>query len=870
MTMQELLDFDVTIDSLSNGYRTQVVASPAGEAKVDFDLPFTDKDLEILILRVIGSIGRARRKVRRIESQERQLLEMFGSQLFKAAFAGPVRDCLARSRLVAENESAGLRIRLRLPPALANVPWEYLYDEEYGFVSLSPETAVVRYVEMPSPVRPFPVSPPLRILAMIPTPSDVPQLQGEEEWDKLKEALDTLTRRGMVLVDRLEVGSLSALQRPLRLREYHVLHFIGHAGYDEHAQDGALALEGADHETRLVTGRDLGLMIRGHRSLRLAVLNACEGARSAQDDPFGGVAQALVRQGIPAVIAMQSEISDPAALLFSQSFYQAIADGLPIDVATVEARRAMFAAGSEVEWATPVLYLRSLDGRIFTQDDISVGIGKDIEDAERNAQERAELRALQQEARSTGAAGDAAGARDRFAALLRTYEQLLGHENLDILQARAELAIWTGKAGDAAGARDQLRALVRTYERVLGPEHPDTLKVRLYSARWTGKAGDITGACDQLRALMGAYERVLGPEHPDTLQARARLATWTAKTGDAAKACDQLRALVRAYERVLGPDHPDTLKTRARLARWTEEAGDAAGCRDQYAMLLQDYERVLGPDHPDTLQVRQFLAASTFLAGDIAQGCDQLEALPGVFERALGPDHFLTLEARLSAGLLVLVTDESADTRHELAVLLQDHERILGRDHPDTLEARFAVANIIGWMGNPREARDQIAALLSTRSRVLGPEHPNTLETRARLAAWTGQAGDAAGARDQLAALLRDYERVLGHEHPKTLEIRSNLAMSTAEAGDAEAARDQLAALLRDYERMLGHEHPQPMATRRILAAFMGTTGDAAGARDELEVVLRYLERVLAPEDPTIVAVQTSLEYWTEKARTSE
>ena len=108
-------------------------------------------------------------------------------------------------------------------------------------------------------------------------------------------------------------------------------------------------------------------MIRGHRSLRLVVLNACEGARSARDDPFGGVAQALVRQGIPAVIAMQFEISDPAALVFSQSFYQAIADGLPVDVAMVEARMAMFAEGHEVEWATPVLYLRSPDGRVFTR-----------------------------------------------------------------------------------------------------------------------------------------------------------------------------------------------------------------------------------------------------------------------------------------------------------------------------------------------------------------------------------------------------------------------------------------------------------------------------------------------------------------------
>ena len=387
--MQKLLDFDVAIEPLGDGYRARVVASPVGEADADFVLPFTDKDLRILILEVVGSIGRARRKVRLIQSEERRLLEDFGDQLFQAVFSGSVRECLGRSRLVAESRDAGLRIRLRLPGALANIPWEYLHDRGYGFLGLSPETALVRYLEMPSPVRPFPISPPLRILAMISAPTDVPGLEGEEEWGKLTGALDDLIRDGLVEVDRLEAGTLAALQRPLRLREYHVLHFIGHGGYDEDAQDGALALEGADGKTRLVTGRDLGLMIRGHRSLRLIVLNACEGARSAQDDPFGGVAQALVRQGIPAVIAMQFEISDPAALVFSQSFYQAIADGLPVDVATVEARSAMFAEGNEVEWATPVLYLRSPDGRIFTRTRISQTEHQAREEADRRVRDLA-------------------------------------------------------------------------------------------------------------------------------------------------------------------------------------------------------------------------------------------------------------------------------------------------------------------------------------------------------------------------------------------------------------------------------------------------------------------------------------------------
>ena len=44
--------------------------------------------------------------------------------------------------------------------------------------------------------------------------------------------------------------------------------------------------------------------------------------------------------------------------------------------------------------------------------------------------------------------------------------------------------------GDAAAARDQYAALLPMHERVLGVEHPDTLATRSSLADWTEKAGD--------------------------------------------------------------------------------------------------------------------------------------------------------------------------------------------------------------------------------------------------------------------------------------------------------------------------------------------------------------------------------------------
>ena len=72
--------------------------------------------------------------------------------------------------------------------------------------------------------------------------------------------------------------------------------------------------------------------------------------------------------------------------------------------------------------------------------------------------------------------------------LLPVQERVLGAGHPDTLTTRGNLAEWTGRAGDAAGARDQNAALVRVMERVLGAEHPYTLTARRSLAYWTEKA----------------------------------------------------------------------------------------------------------------------------------------------------------------------------------------------------------------------------------------------------------------------------------------------------------------------------------------------------------------------------------------------
>lgn len=366
MSVKKYLNFDLLIEKSGNQYRARVLNSPTGEASLLFSAPFSDLELENFILR----LGQAQRRMRRLESPEMENAKQFGRHLFRTVFADDVSACLQSSIDEAARRNAGLRLRLRLAdaPELMDLPWEYLYDANSNrFLSLSVDTPLVRYLDLAGRINPLLVKPPLRVLAVISSPTDFLQLDVEQEWRKLQEAVGDLEARGLLKLDRLDKATLAQLQRQLRRCEYHVFHFIGHGAFDEQAHDGILLMEDEQGRGKSVSGQTLGMLLHDEKSLRLALLNACEGGRTSRSDPFAGVGQSLLQQGIPAVIAMQFEVTDDTAITMAHAFYAALADGYPVDAALTEARKSIFVK-NDIEWGTPVLYMRSPDGHIFDVD----------------------------------------------------------------------------------------------------------------------------------------------------------------------------------------------------------------------------------------------------------------------------------------------------------------------------------------------------------------------------------------------------------------------------------------------------------------------------------------------------------------------
>ncbi len=365
----QYLDLDLEIGAGSGREYPVVVRSPAGEARIVMRFPYDDLTLESRLKDLRIALLRSANVHRKALSDEEQAVQEFGRTLFEALLAGDARALFDVSRATAAQEGkSGVRLRLRIQaPELAALPWEYLYDPRLGdYLCLSRKTPLVRYPEIAQPIQPLKVTPPLRILGMIASPSDQDPLDVSREQERIRQSLEKLQTEGWVELTWLKGQTWEDLQEAMWDGPWHVFHFIGHGGFDSLRKEGVLALANERGNTYLLSATNLARLLADHTSLRLVLLNACEGGKSNERDLFSSTAATLARAGIPAVLAMQEEITDHAAIQLTRTFYRALAHGLPVDAALAEARTAIrLSAAQTLEWGTPILYLRSPDGLLF-------------------------------------------------------------------------------------------------------------------------------------------------------------------------------------------------------------------------------------------------------------------------------------------------------------------------------------------------------------------------------------------------------------------------------------------------------------------------------------------------------------------------
>ncbi len=351
-------------------FSVRVLASPAGEmrpedaAAVTYDDKALQLGLQQLESRALDHAA--------MVALGRLLASLLLPPKASGAAAG-VGDLLAES-LLAIGPNAGLRLRLRLPPQLAALPWEYLYVERAGggdgmdgFLALDPRVAIVRHEPLPAPGSLPPARAPLKLVAALASAEGLPPLDLAQEQANLAQAF---AGQPGIAPTFLADATLDALLAALPGTA--IFHFAGHATFERQMADlpgtyagvGKLALD-----DQAVDAEQLGINLRGN-GVRLAVLGGCETGRRDGVNVWSGVAPALVKQQLPAVVANQLSVRDSCAIAFSAHFYGALVGGLPIEQALAAGRLAAYNADPQGrDWGAPVLYMRDADGLLFAADD---------------------------------------------------------------------------------------------------------------------------------------------------------------------------------------------------------------------------------------------------------------------------------------------------------------------------------------------------------------------------------------------------------------------------------------------------------------------------------------------------------------------
>jgi hypothetical protein len=310
--------------------------------------------------------------------------EQDGARLFEALLAD---ETLKLAWAEVRSATPQRRIRLRIDataPELHTLPWELLHEARAG------QTPVTLAATMATPFSRYlagtwqPGAPilrrPVKILAVIPNPANLEVLglqpfQVDQEWQNLAQAVtDLVTAETVELVQLPQPCTLAALETAIKAG-VHILHFIGHGDFNK--QDGAarIVMANAANEAELVSDTDFAAMLARQLAdvvqqhddkLRLVYLDSCSTASRDTADAFRGFAPALVKAGVPAVVAMRDKIAVTTGQAFSQSFYRQLLHHGMVDLACNEARAAVLTAGLPGA-AIPVLFMRLHNGQLLGQ-----------------------------------------------------------------------------------------------------------------------------------------------------------------------------------------------------------------------------------------------------------------------------------------------------------------------------------------------------------------------------------------------------------------------------------------------------------------------------------------------------------------------
>ena len=277
--------------------------------------------------------------------------------------------------------------------------------------------------------------------------------------------------------------------------------------------------------------------------------------------------------------------------------------------------------------------------------------------------------------------------------------------------------------------------------RILGHDHIDTLVFRGNLAGTYQVVGRFDEAISLYEEAVADSVRVFGSGHVAVLKSRNSLAGALMMVGRLDEAISLYEEVVADSVRIFGSDDLATLSVRSNLAGALLAVGRVGEAVVMFRELLADRLRVFGADHSVTIVARKSLAGVCLVAGCVDEAVALYEEVVADQLRVLGPDHPDTLASRGSLAGACRSAGRLADAITLYKDVVADQLRVLGPDHPDTLASRGSLAGACWEAGHLDEAITLFEQVLADQLRVLGPNHPYTVASRCYLARAYREAG---------------------------------------------------------------------------------------------------------------------------------
>jgi hypothetical protein len=285
----------------------------------------------------------------------------------------------------------GMRIRLRLAPELAELPWEFasiIVEGNYGsrllYLGTHEKLSIVRHeIIAGKPRKEFGIVPRIKVVYAMASPADFKEIDIYAEQERRKKDFRGLGSINVHYVPDFDntqqaYGATKAditasLEKEEKEPTPDIFHFTGHGVWDR--QGYILLTDPETNSAEYVSGADLAEWLKP-TNVRLVILECCESAKNKRIvQKNNNVAIELLNQGIPAVIGMQYEIYYNFATVFTQILYQYLVAGLTIDEGVTQGRKKVKENEERSDqislpraWGTPILYLRNSGGNFFPPD----------------------------------------------------------------------------------------------------------------------------------------------------------------------------------------------------------------------------------------------------------------------------------------------------------------------------------------------------------------------------------------------------------------------------------------------------------------------------------------------------------------------